>query len=62
MDKVRFLSPVFLGDTVTVHYEIASINLQRRRSVAKVEVNNQNGALVAVADHILQWVPNTAKS
>ena len=60
MDKVRFLSPVFLGDTVTVHYEIASINLERRRSVAKVEVKNQNGALVAVADHILQWVPNSS--
>lgn len=58
MDRVRFLAPVFLGDTVTVRYEIASINLERRRSVAKVEVKNQDDVLVAVADHILQWVPN----
>ena len=58
MDKIRFLAPVFLGDTVTVNYEIASINLERRRSVAKVEVKNQDDELVAVADHILQWVAN----
>lgn len=58
MDKIRFLRAVFLGDTVTVRYEIASIDLDRRRSVAKVEVRNQEGELVAVADHILQWVPN----
>lgn len=59
MDKVRFLKPVFLGDTVTVRYEIASVDLERRRSVAKVRVSNHGGELVAVADHILQWVPNS---
>ena len=59
MDKVRFLKPVFLGDTVTVRYEVTSINLERRRSVAKAEVSNQAGELVAVADHILQWVTNS---
>ena len=58
MDKVRFLKPVFLGDTVTVRYEVSSINLERRRSTAKAEVSNQHGELVAVTDHILQWVPN----
>ncbi len=59
MDKVRFLKPVFLGDTVTVRYEIVSVELDRRRSVAKVQVSNDGGELVAVADHILQWVPNS---
>ena len=58
MDRIRFIKPVFLGDTVTVRYEIASVDLDRRRSVASIEVTNQYGALVAVADHILQWVPN----
>jgi acyl dehydratase len=57
-DNVRFLAPVFLGETVTVRYEIDRIDLDRRRSVAKVRVTNQDGALVAVADHILQWVRN----
>ena len=58
MDRVRFLKPVFLGDTVTVHYEIVSVNIERRRSVADIKVTNQAGTLVAVGSHILQWVPN----
>ncbi len=58
LDRVRFIEPVFLGDTVTVRYEITSIDLVRRRSVSKIEVTNQDGTLVAVASHILQWVPN----
>ena len=58
MDRLRFIKPVFLGDTVTVRYEIAAVDLNRRRSVSNIEVRNQDGALVAVASHILQWVPN----
>ncbi len=57
-DRVRFIKPVFLGDTVTVSYKIAAIDPARRRSVSKIEVTNQAATLVAVADHILQWVPN----
>lgn len=57
-DKVRFLAPVFLGDTVTVTYTIDKIDTERRRSWAKVEITNQADELVGVATHILQWVPN----
>ena len=57
-DRVRFLAPVFLGDTVTVRYTIAEVDLDRRRSVSSIEVTNQDGDLVAVASHILQWVAN----
>ena len=57
-DKVRFLKPVFLGDTITVAYTVSEIDVVRRRSTAGIEVANQNDALVAVASHILQWVPN----
>ena len=57
-DKVRFLKPVFLGDTITVTYTISEIDVVRRRSTAGIEVTNQNDELVAVASHILQWVPN----
>ena len=57
-DRMRFLKPVFLGDTVTVTYAVTSIDEQRRRSEAKVEVSNQRGELVAVATHIMKWVPN----
>ena len=58
-DKIRFLKPVFLGDTVTTTYRFSSIDPKKRKSKAKIEAKNQNGQLVAVAEHILQWVPNT---
>ena len=57
-DKVRFLKPVFLGDTITVAYTVSEIDVVRRRSTAGIEVTNQNDELVAVASHVLQWVPN----
>ena len=58
-DRIRFLKPVFLGDTVTVDYAIAAIEPDRRRAIGDVKVTNQDGTLVAVAQHILQWVPNS---
>ncbi|MGB2411436.1 MAG: MaoC family dehydratase, partial [Candidatus Puniceispirillaceae bacterium] len=58
-DKIRFLKPVFLGDTITVAYTVTEIDTERRRSTAAIEVANQDGDLVAVASHILQWVPNS---
>lgn len=57
-DKVRFLAPVYIGDTVTVAYEIDRIDPQRRRSESDIKVTNQNGDLVAVARHIVKWVAN----
>jgi 3-hydroxybutyryl-CoA dehydratase len=59
-DRVRFLAPVFFGDTITVSYEITARDEARRRTTAKVEVANQDGALVAVAEHILKWVAPAA--
>ncbi|HWM42696.1 MAG TPA: MaoC/PaaZ C-terminal domain-containing protein [Burkholderiales bacterium] len=54
-DKVRFLKPVRLGDTITVHYTVASVDRERGRSTAKVEVKNEKDELVAVAEHIMRW-------
>ena len=57
-DKIRFIKPVFLGDTVSTVYRISAVDIERRRSVAQIEVTNQDADLVAVGSHILQWVPN----
>lgn len=59
-DRIRFLKPVFFGDTLTTTYTIEAIDETRKvpRSIAKIEVTNQNGELTAVADHINAWVPN----
>ena len=58
-DRIRFTAPVFLGDTVTVTYTIAEVDPTRRRARSKIEVTNQRGEIVAVAEHILKWVPKS---
>ncbi|KRE01221.1 dehydratase [Bosea sp. Root670] len=58
-DRIRIVGPVFFGDTVTVDYEIDTIDAERRRATGAIRVTNQDGELVAVATHILKWVPNT---
>jgi len=57
-DRVRFIAPVFIGDTVTVRYRIAQVDVQNRRTVADISVVNQAEKTVAVAHHILKWVLN----
>ena len=57
-DGVRFLKPVFFGDTIVVSYVISDIDEPRRRTLATIEVRNQRGELVAVAKHITKWTEN----
>src|SRR5215467_186732 len=59
-DRVRFLAPVFIGDTVTLTYTIVEVDPAKRQSLADISVVNQNGVLVTVARHIMRWVKNTA--
>jgi acyl dehydratase len=58
-DRVRFLKPVFINDTITVNYTIEAFDEKQRRSRSQIEVVNQHSELVAVATHILKWVPNS---
>ncbi|MCL4765242.1 MAG: dehydratase [Hyphomicrobiaceae bacterium] len=57
-DKVRFLGPVFIGDTVNLTYTIVEVDPVKRRSYGEVKAENQNGELVGVARHILAWTRN----
>lgn len=57
-DRVRFLRAVCIGDTITVNYSVASVDPVRRRSMAHVVITNDSGQEVAVAEHIMKWVPN----
>jgi 3-hydroxybutyryl-CoA dehydratase len=61
-DRVRFLGPVFIGDTVTLTYTIAEVDARKEQSVADISVVNQDGLLVAIARHVLRWVTNVAPS
>ncbi len=57
-DRIRFIAPVYLEDTVTVTYRIQEIEPERRRSRSDITVTNQDGETVAVGQHILKWVAN----
>ena len=59
-DRLRFIGPVFIGDTVTLTYTIAEIDLLKRRSIADVRAINQKDELVGVGRHILAWVKDSA--
>ena len=55
-DRVRFLKPVYFGDTLTVEYEITELVAEKERVHSRIEVTNQRGELVMVATHIMQLV------
>ena len=55
-DKVRFPAPLFLGDTVTVDYEIVERDAAAMKTFARVTCTTQDGRVVAAATHILKGV------
>lgn len=57
-DRIRFLKPVFIGDTLTARYAIEEIDGEIRRTRAKVEIFNQSGELCLTGNHVLKWVSN----
>jgi 3-hydroxybutyryl-CoA dehydratase len=55
-DRVRFVAPVFFGDTVTTEYTLREIDREKRRVSADVTCRNQHGQVVAVAVHVRAFV------
>ena len=55
-DRIRFIKPVFINDTITVKYAVDNVDMESNRSTAHIEVVNQENEIVAVADHIMKWV------
>ncbi len=58
-DRMRFVAPVYFGDTITVVYTVSEVDLERRRTKAMIEITNQRGETVAVAEHLMKWVRRT---
>jgi acyl dehydratase len=56
-DRIRFIKPVFIGDTVTVTYTIAEIDEEGLKTRADIEITNQHGEVCTVAQHILTFLP-----
>jgi len=55
-DRIRFIGPIFIGDTVTVTYTISEIDEENLRTRAEIEVANQRGEVCTVAQHILKFL------
>jgi 3-hydroxybutyryl-CoA dehydratase len=55
-DRIRFIKPVYINDTITVNYVVDNVDLELERTQASIKVYNQHGELVAVATHIMKWV------
>ena len=56
-DRLRFVKPVYFGDTITAKYTITQIDEENLKTFAKVEVFNQRDELCVVAQHILKFIP-----
>ena len=55
-DRIRFPRPAFIGDTVTVTYEIVEHDRANGKALAKVTCTTERGDVVAAATHILKVV------
>jgi 3-hydroxybutyryl-CoA dehydratase len=55
-DRIRFLKPVFIGDTITVTYAVTSSDIDKARTTAAVEVLNEAGDVAAAATHVMKWL------
>jgi 3-hydroxybutyryl-CoA dehydratase len=55
-DRIRFLKPVFIGDTITVTYAVTDCKTEKGRTTAAIEVLNEQGEVVAAAIHIMKWL------
>ena len=56
-DRVRFIKPVFIGDTITVRTTIADARDHKRPEfglvIEQLEVTNQRGETVLACEHLL---------
>jgi len=55
-DKIRFLKPVFIGDTLTARYTVEAVDRERGRTRARIEVLNQAGETCLAGTHVMKWV------
>lgn len=55
-DRIRFVKPVFINDTISVTYTVASRDDTRGEIRSDVVAKNQDGDVVAAATHILRRV------
>jgi acyl dehydratase len=55
-DRIRFVKPVFPGDTIEVTHKVDTVDASTGKFVAAVTARNQNGVVVAAARHVMAFV------
>jgi 3-hydroxybutyryl-CoA dehydratase len=55
-DRVRFVKPVYVGDTVTASYRVAQVLEDEMKAYAECICSNQHGHVVLAATHISKFV------
>ncbi len=55
-DKIRFLKPVFINDTISVTYHITSCDRERNRSLATIDLSKGKDEIAATAIHVMKWL------
>lgn len=55
-DRLRFVAPVFEGDTVDTDIKTTELLPERSRILCEVACRNQNGETVAAAQHIMRFI------
>ena len=56
-NKIRYIKPVFIGDTITGKYEIKEIIKERNETIGMLTVTNQKNEVVLSAEHVIKYFP-----
>jgi 3-hydroxybutyryl-CoA dehydratase len=54
-DRIRFIRPVLIGDTISAEYKVVRIDPENQKYYAEVTCKNQHGTLVCVATHVAKF-------
>src|SRR5690625_2478512 len=60
-DGIRFIKPIFIGDTITVNYTVIEIDTYNMKTIADIKITNQNNELCTVAKHIMKYITEDVK-
>lgn len=55
-DQVRFLKPVFFGDTITATYVFIELDEKKMKTTAACTMTNQHGELVLMCTHYMKVI------
>ncbi len=53
-DNLRFIKPVFMGDTITASYVFTELDHNKMRTTAECTMTNQHGELVLSCTHYMK--------